>query len=120
MGEAAGIYLICVTVVYSVMCGIAASNPAAPLWLRWPGPVWDVIAHGWQKPAQGPARPDYARIAQLERELGIVESALPEPSPFEQGMRRGMTGCLTKGCVGGDHETRTWSGYLIRRQHHCE
>ena len=106
----------------------AGQQPNAPFFCRWPHTAWDFIAHSWRRPAPVPARPDYARIAMLERELGLVDSVLPEPSPFEQGMRSAMaerpirldpTVCLTKDCAGGTDELRTWSGQLMRRIHTC-
>lgn len=51
-------------------------------------------------------RPDYARINQLERELGLVD---------ERPIRAPRV-CLAKGCDGGD-EVRTWSGMLLARVH---
>lgn len=55
--------------------------------------------------------PDYHRIAELERELGIGH---PEP---ERPIRHGRTVCLIKDCDGETTETRSWSGVLIRRDH---
>jgi len=57
--------------------------------------------------------PDYQRIAQLERELGIGE---PPPEP-ERGIRADRTVCLIKDCDGTDTEIRTWSGLLAYRIH---
>lgn len=71
--------------LYAIACGIAGSEPDAPLWLRWPQPIWDFIAHGWR-----PRRPDYAKIARLERELGLGGAPARELSPFEEGMKRAM------------------------------
>ena len=59
------------------------------------------------------ATPDYARIAQLERELGIGQ---PESEP-ERGIREDRTVCLIKNCDGDTTELRTWQGQLIRRIH---
>ena len=56
-------------------------------------------------------RPDYRRIADLERELGIGDD------PTEPGMRPDKTVCLIKNCDGQTAELRTWSGLLIRRRH---
>lgn len=55
-------------------------------------------------------QPDYQRIAQLERELGIDSrpETLVRPS-------RGV--CLIKNCTGVDTEFRTWSAVPIRRTH---
>ncbi|MFI1485812.1 hypothetical protein [Streptomyces sp. NPDC020747] len=123
------ILLIAVLVLYAAACGTFGSTPHAPLWLRWPLPIWNFIAHDWRRPAPVPARPDYARIAVLERELGLVDSHMPELSPFEQGMRSAMaerpirldpTVCLTKDCAGDTDELRTWSGQLLRRTHTCD
>lgn len=57
--------------------------------------------------------PDYQRIGQLERELGIGQAS---PSP-ERPMRTGRTHCLVKDCDGTDTDFRTWQGFLIRRIH---
>lgn len=58
-----------------------------------------------------PARPDYLRIDQLERELGIAgEDEQPiRPSPSKV--------CLRKNCDGQTEEVRTWSGQLMFRAH---
>lgn len=112
-------------VSYSAICGTVGAEPGAPLWLRWPVPIWNFIRHG----SPPKPRPDYARIARLERELGLVDSHLPELSPFEQGMRgvlearpmrRGPKVCLTKDCAGDTREIETWSGILVARIHECE
>jgi hypothetical protein len=58
-------------------------------------------------------QPDYQRIAQLERELGIGQP----PSEPERGIRSDRTVCLIKNCDGDDYEIRTWSDVLIRRIH---
>lgn len=56
-------------------------------------------------------RPDYGRIAQLERELGLAsEKPILRPEPV----------CLIKGCDGPTDEIRSWSGYLIARLHQHE
>lgn len=55
--------------------------------------------------------PDYQRIAQLERELGIGEQQPERP------VDPGRTVCLIKSCTGTDTEIRTWSGILLRRYH---
>jgi hypothetical protein len=56
--------------------------------------------------------PDYQRIAQLERELGIGQPSAP-------GRRRnpGPPVCLIKNCTGDDYEIRNWAGLLLRRVH---
>lgn len=59
------------------------------------------------------ASPDYERIAQLERELGIGQ---PEPEP-EQAVQPGPPVCLIKNCGGDDYEIRNWTGLLVRRVH---
>lgn len=56
---------------------------------------------------------DYARIAQLERELGIAQ---PHPEP-ERGIREDRTACLIKDCDGDTTELRTWQRLLIMRIH---
>lgn len=55
-------------------------------------------------------RPDHAKIARLERELGIGQ-------PSEQGIRPDRTVCLIKDCDGDTEEVRTWAGQLIFRIH---
>ncbi|MET8378039.1 hypothetical protein [Streptomyces microflavus] len=57
--------------------------------------------------------PDYQRIADLERELGIGQPA-PEP---ERGIREDRTVCLIENCDGETEEIRSWSGLLIQRIH---
>jgi hypothetical protein len=57
--------------MYAVACGVAGAEPGAPWWLRWPHPVWNAIAHDWRRRPAVPQRPDYTKIARLERELGI-------------------------------------------------
>lgn len=66
-------------------------------------------AYAGDRAAPAPGTPDYQRIAQLERELGIGQ---PEP-----GIRPDQTVCLIKNCTGSDHEIRTWTGLLVRRIH---
>ncbi len=79
--------------------------------LRWLAPTWNRIAHDWRRPPATPPRPDYARIAQLERELGLTE---------EQPIRLARGVCLTKGCTGDTEDVRTWGGQLLMRIHHCD
>ncbi|MEU9777448.1 hypothetical protein [Streptomyces sp. NPDC047968] len=55
-------------ILYGIACSTFGSEPGAPLWLRWPAPAWNRIAHDWRRPRP---RPDYAKITRLERELGI-------------------------------------------------
>ncbi|RSS11432.1 hypothetical protein [Streptomyces sp. WAC08401] len=101
---------------YGFVCALTVEllGDEAPAWLRWPRPVWQAIAHGWRTPAPAPAHPDYAKIARLERELGLIDV---EP---ERPIRAAKTVCLTKNCMGETHEIRTWSGMLARRIHECE
>lgn len=108
------VYFISVITVYAVMCGVAGADSSAPLWLRWPQPIWDFIAHDWRRPPPAPKRPDYARIERLERELGLADT---EP---ERPLRRDRTVCLTKDCQGETTEIRTWSDMLMQRVHDCE
>ncbi|MDQ0809779.1 hypothetical protein QFZ63_001493 [Streptomyces sp. B3I7] len=108
------VYFICALTVYGVACGVAGSDSSAPLWLRWPQPIWDFIAHDWRRPPPAPKRPDYAMIDQLERELGLVGQ---EP---ERSLRQARTVCLTKDCRGETTELRSWSGMLMQRIHDCE
>jgi hypothetical protein len=55
--------------------------------------------------------PDYHRIAQLERDLGIGQ---PETKPIASSVR---PVCLIKDCAGSDYEIATWSGVVLRRIH---
>ncbi|MFF9269113.1 hypothetical protein [Streptomyces rochei] len=98
-------------VAYGITAAAYGGRPGAPAWLRWPLTVWEVLAYSWRRPAPAPPRPDYARITQLERELGLVE---------ERPIRPHRTVCLTKNCAGDTEELRTWSSQLIRRIHHCQ
>lgn len=59
-------------------------------------------------------KPDYAKIARLERELGLAD---PEPPP--RPIRALPTVCLTKDCDGDTEEFWTWQGTLATRFHHC-
>jgi len=68
-------------------------------------------AHGGTLPAY---RPDAARIALLERELGLV------PVDPDRPIRRGPKVCLTKNCVGDTTDVHTWGGQLAVRIHTCE
>ncbi|WP_309029333.1 hypothetical protein [Streptomyces alfalfae] len=95
---------------YAAACG--RSGPDAPLWLRWPLPILNRIAHDWRRPAPVPARPDYALIDRLERELGIIEQ------PKLPALRR-PTVCLLKDCAGDTMELETWGGHTWR-VHRCE
>ncbi|MEU0787588.1 hypothetical protein ABZ341_39360 [Streptomyces sp. NPDC006173] len=100
--------------LYATACAVVGAEPGAPWWLRWPLPVWNAIAHDWRRTPSTPKRPDYVRIARLERELGMVEQAPERP------IRHGRTVCLTKNCDGDTVEIRTWQGTLATRTHHCE
>lgn len=55
--------------------------------------------------------PDYQRIADLERELGIGNHQPDKDAP------QPPTVCLIKDCSGSDAELCTWSGILLRRTH---
>jgi hypothetical protein len=55
-------------------------------------------------------QPDYQRIDQLERELGIGGHA------EERGIRPDPV-CLVKNCDADTVDLRLWSGQLIRREH---
>ncbi|MGQ3551671.1 hypothetical protein [Streptomyces rochei] len=101
-------------VAYAVLGAAFGEKPGAPLILRWPYVGWDLIAHSWRTPTPPLARPDYAKIDRLERELGMVDV---EP---ERPIRAAKTVCLTKNCMGETHEIRTWSGMLAQRIHECE
>ncbi|MFC8986030.1 hypothetical protein [Streptomyces sp. NPDC057115] len=57
--------------------------------------------------------PDYAKIAQLERELGVGQ---PDPEP-ERAVYPAPPVCLIKDCDGQTEEIRTYSGLLLRRIH---
>ncbi|MEV0220928.1 hypothetical protein [Streptomyces sp. NPDC050704] len=105
---------IALMVLYGAACGTLGASPGAPLWLRWPMPIWNLIAHDWRRPAPVPLRPDYARIDRLERELDIGDVAPERP------IRRGPKVCLTKDCTGDTTDIRTWGGQLAIRIHDCE
>ncbi|MGW6946210.1 hypothetical protein ACWGHD_04705 [Streptomyces xanthophaeus] len=93
--------------LYAVACVTVGTRPGASLWLSWPMLTWERVLHG---PAPRP-RPNYRRIAQLERELGFAE-----PSEVERPIR-GEKVCLVKGCDGPTDEARDWSGILLTRYH---
>lgn len=80
-------------------------------WLK-PGWITHRNSSGRPEPVV-PPQPDYGRIDQLERELGIGD---PPPEP-ERGIREDRTVCLIKSCDGDTTELRTWQGRLIRRIH---
>lgn len=103
-----------VSVAYAVLVAAFGEKPDSPLVLRWPHVGWDLIAHSWRTPAPALARPDYAKIDRLERELGLVDV---EP---ERPIRAARTVCLTKNCTGETVELRMWSGMLAQRIHECE
>ncbi|MFI5687875.1 hypothetical protein [Streptomyces sp. NPDC051636] len=60
--------IVSLTALYGFACGHFGIEPGGPLWLSWPLPIWNRIAHDWRHPRP---RPNYARIARLEQELGI-------------------------------------------------
>ena len=62
--------VLIVELVYAFACVTVGARPGAPLWLGWPTVAWDYIRWG-RRPAPVRPRPDYAKIARLERELGI-------------------------------------------------
>ncbi|NED75432.1 hypothetical protein G3I51_24520 [Streptomyces sp. SID9944] len=65
--------LISVGILYAAACGALGTERDAPLWLSWPLPLWNWIAHDWRRPTSVAQRPDYAKIARLERELGLQD-----------------------------------------------
>ncbi|MEU5772758.1 hypothetical protein ABZ819_05565 [Streptomyces venezuelae] len=75
------VFFIVLVMGYGGAAAVAAHDPEAPvwlgrrapLWLSWPAPIWDWIARRGRRPAPVPARPDYAKITRLERELGMTE-----------------------------------------------
>jgi hypothetical protein len=81
---------LCLIVGYACLCGLVAHDEKAPRWLRWPRGVWSAVAHDWRRPPRIPRRPDYARIALLERELGLIGAPTHELSPFDEGRKRAM------------------------------
>ncbi|WP_143661141.1 hypothetical protein [Streptomyces sp. M41(2017)] len=77
--------------------------------------IWESLArHSWRRPASAAARPDYARIARLERELGLADESPERP------IRPGRTICLTKDCRGDTVEVHSWQGPVATRIHRCE
>ncbi|GGX40852.1 hypothetical protein [Streptomyces noursei] len=60
--------IVSVVTVYAVVCGSFGADSGAPLWLRWPLPIWNFIAHDWRRSR---SHPNHAKIERLERELGI-------------------------------------------------
>ncbi|RPK56243.1 hypothetical protein EES43_24685 [Streptomyces sp. ADI96-02] len=59
-------------------------------------------------------KPDYERIAHLERELGLAEA------PHKPRLRPDKV-CLLKGCTGEYDELTAWgSNLVIARLHHHE
>jgi hypothetical protein len=119
---------------YLMACVTVGTRPGASLWLRWLTLTWERMVHG---PAPKP-RPNYARIAYLERELGMVDSE-PERRSSGFGLSaeeaqanlaanlnrifgperpvRADRVCLVKGCDGPTTEIRGWDGILHRRLH---
>lgn len=57
-------------------------------------------------------QPNYQRIAELERELGIGQQQKQERSA---GIALPI--CLIKDCDGGDYELQAWPGIVLRRIH---
>jgi hypothetical protein len=68
--------LLSLAVVYGAACGLYGTEQDAPLWLRWPLPLWNRIAHDWRQPAPVLPRANYTRIAVLEHDLCGVQ---PQP-----------------------------------------
>lgn len=101
--------ILAAELVYAIACVTLGTQKGAPLWLSWPNDLWGRMLHG-ARPAVAAPRPDYARIASLERELGM---AVEQP---EKPMRTGKV-CLVKDCDGDTYEVRTWSGQLATRIH---
>ncbi|MCX5202509.1 hypothetical protein OG897_13755 [Streptomyces sp. NBC_00237] len=92
---------------YAIICVFYGARPGASMWLRWPLIVWARMAYG-PPPAKPLPRPNYAKILQLERELGMSD---------EQPMRAEKV-CLVKGCRDEDVlEFRSWTGTLLVRVH---
>ncbi|MFI1723898.1 hypothetical protein [Streptomyces sp. NPDC020489] len=96
--------------LYAALALTAGRRPGAPAVLRLPYDAWSLIAHARRRPTSQRPRPDYERIAALERELGLIEE-----HPLRS--RRGL--CLVKNCTGDTEEVRTWNGHLVMRIHHC-
>jgi hypothetical protein len=61
--------IVSLATLYGMACGHFGVEPDAPRWLSWPLPIWNRITHDWRRPQP---RPDYVKIARLERELGMV------------------------------------------------
>lgn len=57
------------------------------------------------------AKPDYERIAQLERDLGLVEE------PARRPMRPDKV-CLVKGCTGEVDEIYAWGSDIVLARIH--
>ncbi|MER5461690.1 hypothetical protein ABT010_13570 [Streptomyces sp. NPDC002668] len=66
--------VIILEVMYALACVFIGSRPDAPMWLRWPTLFWNGTLFR-QRPAPVRPRPDYAKIARLERELGLSDDA---------------------------------------------
>lgn len=103
-----------VAALYGIAVGSLSHGGDAPLLFRWPAVAWDLIAHSWRRPIVAPPRADQAKIAKLERELGLAESEQGAP------IRRKRAVCLTKDCQGETEEVRTWRGDLLLHIHHCQ
>ncbi|MDX5570262.1 hypothetical protein PYK79_52895 [Streptomyces sp. ID05-04B] len=105
------IALVAFCLLYSAVVVIAGDDPRAPLVFRWPHDGWEWIRRAGRRPVPAPPRPDYTKIARLERELGLTD---------DPPTRVGPTVCLTKRCAGDTTEITTWSGQVLRRLHRCE
>lgn len=60
-----------VAVLYAVLTTTLGERPDSPLIFRWPSACWRLMAHSWRRPNR---KPDHAKIARLERELGMGDS----------------------------------------------
>ncbi|MBT2467875.1 hypothetical protein J7E97_08300 [Streptomyces sp. ISL-66] len=131
--------VILLELLYAAAVVTAGSRPGAPLWLRWPYPIWNFILNG-PRPAALLSKPDYRRIAQLECELGLAwpvdvggprlgvssDEALAGVAHLGRQLRAAADAecpvreekvCLVKGCDGATEELRNWAGMLLRRVH---
>ena len=68
MQEVLIVFGVLLYTAYGVLA--ATARPTEPLWYSWPARLWPVMKRHI-RPAPQP-RPDYAKIARLERELGIT------------------------------------------------
>ncbi|WP_329143389.1 hypothetical protein OIU91_05800 [Streptomyces sp. NBC_01456] len=60
--------------LYVGACVVLGGGQHLPIAFRLPYLAWDVIAHSWRRPRPVQARPNYAQIERLERELGLGET----------------------------------------------